>query len=117
MPQDPMKPMRAAASPGTSADRAPALIEARGLSKTYVTGSGEVAALKSLDFDIYDGEFVSVVGQSGCGKSTLLKVLAGLLPTTAAPGEVKGKPLGGPTPEADVVFHSPVLLPWRAVLD
>jgi NitT/TauT family transport system ATP-binding protein len=117
MPQDPMKPMRAAASLGTSADRAPALIQARGLSKTYVTGSGEVAALKSLDFEIYDGEFVSVVGQSGCGKSTLLKVLAGLLPYTAGSVELNGKPLRGPTPQAAVVFQSPVLLPWRTVLD
>ena len=108
MPQDPMKPMRAAASLGTSADRAPALIQARGLSKTYVTGSGEVAALKSLDFEIYDGEFVSVVGQSGCGKSTLLKVLAGLLPYTAGSVELNGKPLRGPTPQAAVVFQSPV---------
>ena len=112
-----MKPMRAAASPGTSADRAPALIQARGLSKTYLTGSGEVAALKSLDFEIYDGEFVSVVGQSGCGKSTLLKVLAGLLPYTAGSVELNGKPLRGPTPQAAVVFQSPVLLPWRTVLD
>ena len=102
-----MKPMRAAASPGTSADRAPALIQARGLSKTYVTGSGEVTALKSLDFEIYDGEFVSVVGQSGCGKSTLLKVLAGLLPYTAGSVELNGKPLRGPTPQAAVVFQSP----------
>jgi NitT/TauT family transport system ATP-binding protein len=117
MPQDPMKPMRAAASLGKSADRAPALIQARGLSKTYVTGSGEVAALKSLDFEIYDGEFVSVVGQSGCGKSTLLKVLAGLLPYTAGSVELNGKPLRGPTPQAAVVFQSPVLLPWRTVLD
>jgi NitT/TauT family transport system ATP-binding protein len=117
MPQDPMKPMRAAASLGTSADRAPALIQARGLSKTYVTGSGEVAALKSLDFEIYDGEFVSVVGQSGCGKSTLLKVLAGLLPYTAGSVELNGKPLRGPSPEAAIVFQSPVLLPWRTVLD
>ena len=117
MPQDPMKPMRAAASLGISADRAPALIQARGLSKTYVTGSGEVAALKSLDFEIYDGEFVSVVGQSGCGKSTLLKVLAGLLPYTAGSVELNGKPLRGPTPQAAVVFQSPVLLPWRTVLD
>jgi len=117
MPQDPMKPMRAAASLGTSADRAPALIQARGLSKTYVTGSGEVTALRSLDFEIYDGEFVSVVGQSGCGKSTLLKVLAGLLPYTAGSVELNGKPLRGPTPQAAVVFQSPVLLPWRTVLD
>jgi NitT/TauT family transport system ATP-binding protein len=103
-----MKPVHAtAASLNASADRAPALILARGLSKTYVTGSGEVTALKGLDFEIYDGEFVSVVGQSGCGKSTLLKVLV----------ELNGKPLRGPTPEAAVVFQSPVLLPWRTVLD
>ena len=112
-----MKPMRAAASIDASADRAPALIQARGLSKTYVTGSGEVTALKGLDFEIYDGEFVSVVGQSGCGKSTLLKVLAGLLPYTAGSVELNGKPLRGPTPQAAVVFQSPVLLPWRTVLD
>ena len=113
-----MNPVRAAtASLDTGADRASALILARGLSKTYVTGSGEVTALKSLDFEIYDGEFVSVVGQSGCGKSTLLKVLAGLLPYTAGSVELSGKPLRGPTPEAAVVFQSPVLLPWRTVLD
>jgi NitT/TauT family transport system ATP-binding protein len=118
MPQDSMKPMRAAtASLHTSAARAPALIHAHGLSKTYVTSSGEVTALKGLDFEIYDGEFVSVIGQSGCGKSTLLKLLAGLLPYTAGSIELNGKPLRGPTREAAVVFQSPVLLPWRTVLD
>jgi NitT/TauT family transport system ATP-binding protein len=111
-----MEPMRAAtATLDTGA--APALIRAHGLSKTYVTGSGEVTALKNLDFDIYAGEFVSVVGQSGCGKSTLLKVLAGLLPYTTGSVELNGKALRGPTREAAVVFQSPVLLPWRTVLD
>lgn len=113
-----MEPMRAAtATLDTGAARAPALIRAHGLSKTYVTGSGEVTALKNLDFEIYDGEFVSVVGQSGCGKSTLLKVLAGLLPYTTGSVELNGKALRGPTREAAVVFQSPVLLPWRTVLD
>ena len=115
--RDQMKPMHAVASLDTKANRTAALITARGLSKTYFTSSGEVTALKSLDFDICDGEFVSVVGQSGCGKSTLLKVLAGLLPYTAGSVELNGKPLRGPTPEAAVVFQSPVLLPWRTVLD
>ena len=107
----------AAASPETNAEQASALILARGLSKTYVTASGAVTALKNLNFEIYDGEFVSVVGQSGCGKSTLLKVLAGLLPYTTGSVELNGKPLRGPTPQAAVVFQSPVLLPWRTVLD
>jgi NitT/TauT family transport system ATP-binding protein len=113
-----MQPARATAdSSETDAERAPALILARGLSKTYVTASGAVTALKNLNFEIFDGEFVSVVGQSGCGKSTLLKVLAGLLPYTAGSVELNGKPLRGPTPQAAVVFQSPVLLPWRTVLD
>jgi NitT/TauT family transport system ATP-binding protein len=117
MPQESMTPTRAAASLDSRVERAPALIQAHGLSKTYVTGSGEVTALKGLDFEIYDGEFVSVVGQSGCGKSTLLKLLAGLLPYTAGSVELNGKPLRGATREAAVVFQSPVLLPWRTVLD
>jgi NitT/TauT family transport system ATP-binding protein len=113
-----MNPVRVTAtSRDTDAARAPALIAARGLSKTYTTASGAVNALKNLDFEIYDGEFVSVVGQSGCGKSTLLKVLAGLLPYTAGSVELGGRPLRGPTPEAAVVFQSPVLLPWRTVID
>jgi NitT/TauT family transport system ATP-binding protein len=116
--QDSMKTMHAAAvSRNADVRTAPALIKARGLSKTYATGSREVTALKNLDFDIHDGEFVSVVGQSGCGKSTLLKVLAGLLPYTAGSVELNGKPVRGPTAEAAVVFQSPVLLPWRNVID
>ena len=114
-----MNPARAATvSPRTSADNAQPLIVARGLSKTYGgTDAQRVLALKNLDFEIYDGEFVSVVGQSGCGKSTLLKVLAGLLPYSAGSVELNGKPLRGPSPEAAVVFQSPVLLPWRTVIE
>jgi len=100
------------------AQGAVALIRARGLSKTYPTAdSGEVTALRSVEFEIFHGEFVSVVGQSGCGKSTLLKLLAGLLPATSGTVELDGRPLSGPSPEAAVVFQSPVLLPWRSVLD
>jgi NitT/TauT family transport system ATP-binding protein len=105
-------------SPQASVDNAPPLILARGLSKVYATaGAGEVMALKNLDFEIHDGEFVSVVGQSGCGKSTLLKMLAGLLPYTSGSVSLNGRPLRGPSNEAAVVFQSPVLLPWRTVLE
>jgi NitT/TauT family transport system ATP-binding protein len=110
--------LAAAASLDASADCRPPLILARRLTKVYATaGGGEVMALKDLDFEIYDGEFVSVVGQSGCGKSTLLKVLAGLLPYTAGSVALNGRPLRGPSSEAAVVFQSPVLLPWRTVLE
>jgi putative ABC transport system ATP-binding protein len=52
-----------------------ALIEARGLVKTYGPG---VRALDGVDLAVERGEFVAIMGPSGCGKSTLLNLLAGL---------------------------------------
>ncbi|MDO8890214.1 MAG: ABC transporter ATP-binding protein [Sulfurimicrobium sp.] len=51
---------------------------ARGLTKTYHMGEVEVPALRSLDIEIYQGEFVVLLGPSGSGKSTLLNILGGL---------------------------------------
>jgi len=54
------------------------VFRARGLSKVYVMGEVEVHALRSVDLDIYEGEFVVLLGPSGSGKSTLLNILGGL---------------------------------------
>jgi putative ABC transport system ATP-binding protein len=60
-----------------------AVFEARGLEKVYRMGEVEVAALRGVDLDLYDGELVVVLGPSGSGKSTLLNVLGGLDAPTA----------------------------------
>jgi putative ABC transport system ATP-binding protein len=57
--------------------RAP-VFRARGLEKAYRTGDVEVRALRGVDLDLYEGEFVVLLGPSGSGKSTLLNVLGGL---------------------------------------
>ena len=54
------------------------VFEARSLSKTYVMGEVEVHALRDIDLDIYEREFVVLLGPSGSGKSTLLNILGGL---------------------------------------
>ena len=51
---------------------------ARGLSKVYGTGDARVFALKDIDLDIRQGEFLVLLGPSGSGKSTLLNILGGL---------------------------------------
>ena len=59
------------------------LISVSGLSKVYRTREGrDIEALTGADFEIAEGELVTVVGPSGCGKSTLLKILAGILRRT-----------------------------------
>ncbi|MBK6296023.1 MAG: ABC transporter ATP-binding protein [Rhodoferax sp.] len=54
------------------------IFEARGLTKVYQMGEVQVQALRGVDLDLYEGEFVVLLGPSGSGKSTLLNILGGL---------------------------------------
>ena len=92
-------------------------IAVRNLSKGYATRDGGVAALERISFAVGEGEFVAVVGPSGCGKSTLLKILAGILPPSSGQAMLRGTPIVGPRRDIGAVFQSPVLFPWRSVLD
>ena len=50
----------------------------RGLLKSYQKGALGIPVLQGIDMSVYQGEFLSIVGQSGCGKSTLLHLLGTL---------------------------------------
>jgi NitT/TauT family transport system ATP-binding protein len=93
------------------------VIAVRRLSKSYATADGPVAALEDIDFAVADGEFIAVLGPSGCGKSTLLKILAGLFPPSGGEASLRGTAITGPRRDIGVVFQSPVLFPWRSVLE
>ena len=93
------------------------VISVRDLSMKYPGRDISVHALQKITFDIRESEFVALVGPSGCGKSTLLKILAGLLRACAGEAFLRGTPIQGPRGDIGVVFQSPVLLPWRNVLE
>jgi putative ABC transport system ATP-binding protein len=63
-----------------------AVFHVHSISKVYRMGDVEVRALRGVDVDLFDGEFVVLLGPSGSGKSTLLNILGGLDIPTA--GEV-----------------------------
>ena len=55
-----------------------AMIDMRGIVKTFKNAAGEFIVLKGIDLTIQRGEFVSIVGKSGSGKSTLLNMITGI---------------------------------------
>jgi NitT/TauT family transport system ATP-binding protein len=103
--------------PGTAEAPRRALIRVRGAAKVYRAAEGDIESLKPLDFDILEGEFLSVVGPSGCGKSTLLKLIGGLLPVSGGSIDIAGQQVDGPAAGIGIVFQSHVLLAWRNVLE
>lgn len=68
---------------------------ARGLSKVYGSGDSQVTALKKVDLDIRQGEFIVLLGPSGSGKSTLLNILGGLDAPTSGSAKWRDHQLTG----------------------
>jgi NitT/TauT family transport system ATP-binding protein len=100
-------------------DRAASLatLDIEHLELTYITAAREVNAIRDLSLSVRQGEFVSIVGPSGCGKSSLLKVVYGLIPASAGSISIAGTPVTGPRRDIGMVFQTPVLLPWRTILE
>ena len=54
------------------------MLKLKGIKKDYITGDTVVHALKGIDLNFRESEFVAVLGHSGCGKTTLLNIIGGL---------------------------------------
>jgi len=81
---------------------------------------GSFTALKHIDLDIAQGEFVCFLGPSGCGKTTLLRIIAGLEVQTAGRIELAGRDISTlPPAERDygIVFQSYALFPNLTVAE
>jgi len=72
-----------------------AIITAKELTKSYIMGEVKVDALKGVNFEIFDGEFVVILGPSGSGKSTMLNIIGGIDSPTSGAIAYKGKELTG----------------------
>ncbi len=109
----PREPTRAA----TNND---ACVRVIGVHKQFDSGYGRHHALKGVDLDIVEGEFLTVLGPSGCGKTTLLRILAGFEDPSSGEVWLDGRPITHLPPNKRpmaMVFQSYALFPHLSVFD
>lgn len=94
------------------------LIKVNNLSFSYdsINSKGEKETIfEDINFNIYRGEFICVMGESGCGKSTLLNILAGFEKPSGGQLLLDNSEISGIDKERGVVFQKPPLYTWYSV--
>ncbi|MCI7180328.1 MAG: ABC transporter ATP-binding protein [Lachnospiraceae bacterium] len=91
------------------------IIQIEHVSMAYEIEKEKLTVLNDVNFDIYEGDFVSIVGGSGCGKSTLLRLIAGIERPVCGSVKKDGKEILQPSVDVGVVFQEDRLLPWLNV--
>ena len=92
-------------------------VQIQNVGMRFSTKKGPFVALRDINLDIAQGEFVSLIGHSGCGKSTLLNLIAGLTLPSEGALICAGREIPGPGPERAVVFQNHSLLPWLSCFE
>ncbi|MBP3604780.1 MAG: ABC transporter ATP-binding protein [Lachnospiraceae bacterium] len=75
----------------------------------------DLDALKDINLEVRESEFVVMVGPSGCGKSTLINIIGGLADATEGSVEIDGREVSGPGADRGMVFQGYSLFPWLTV--
>jgi NitT/TauT family transport system ATP-binding protein len=92
------------------------LLEVKNVSKKFLfPGKKEIYVLKDINFDIKEGEIVSILGPSGSGKSTLIRIIAGLIKPDEGVVLYKNNVVTDVNPGVSIVFQNFGLFPWLTV--
>jgi NitT/TauT family transport system ATP-binding protein len=94
-----------------------AIIEFKNVARVFHQNGKDFVALKDVNLQVQDREFVAIVGPSGCGKTTCMRMAAGLEHPSSGTVSVDNVVVTAPGPDRAVVFQAFALFPWKTVWD
>src|SRR3990167_10124399 len=93
------------------------ILEVVSIQKYFKTGDRqERLVLDHINFKLFEGEIVAILGKSGSGKSTLMRIVSGLAKPSSGTVYYRSREVTGPVRGISMVFQSFALLPWLTVL-
>ncbi|MDB0439951.1 ABC transporter ATP-binding protein [Clostridioides difficile] len=85
------------------------IVEVKNINMNFYTKEGELEVLKDVNFNLKEGEILTLLGPSGSGKSTILNILTNLLKPTSGDVKITGN--------IGYMFQKDNLLEWRNIMD
>lgn len=94
------------------------ILKISNLSKAFEDKKGNVVrAVDNVSFDVYDNEFLVLLGPGQCGKTVMLNVIAGLLEPDDGEVRLDGEIVNGHSPKIGMVLQKTALMPWKTVIE
>ncbi len=87
------------------------------ISQSYILNNSAFDAVRDVNFDVYDSEFLVILGPGYCGKTVLLNIISGLEEPVAGHVRLDGEIVKGSDPRIGMVFQKTSLLPWKTVME
>lgn len=91
------------------------VLEIQALSFSYHTLTGETKAVEDISFDVYENEFLGIIGPSGSGKSTILSLIFGLLSPTGGQIRIDTKTDSADETSIGYMLQKDHLFEWRSI--
>jgi len=87
------------------------------ISQSYIANDNVFDAVSDISLDVYDCEFLVVLGPGNCGKSLLLNIIGGLEEPVDGRKYMDGKQFSGGDHRIGMVFQKLALMPWKTVME
>lgn len=92
------------------------ILQIKDLKKVFPGQNGDVTAVDGVSFDVYDNEFLVLLGPGQCGKTVMLNMIAGLEDPTEGEIILDGEKVSGHDKRIGMVLQKTALMPWKTVM-